>query len=822
MQETVQKGKWLGWMKKKQPTWNTIRQRRWFDQMIYKWNLPVIGMGFLLGRATILDSVSPFAIAYLAVIFHLARKQWLAVMGSLILGAVTVNTQHAIHIAVALICVLFMQKVFQWMGKGQISYAPFVVGLSSGVAHLLRISDYQTFDWYQGLLIGVDLILSFILTFIFVHSLPIFTVRKKRISLRHEEIVCLVILVGSVLTGAMGMTVGDLSVAHVLSRYFILVLALVGGGLLGSSMGVVTGLILSLSNPEAILQISLLAFAGLLAGLFKEGRRIGVSIGFMLGSVILTLYDGGTSAVWMSSKESLIAIAFFMITPGLLFQMIERYIPGTLENQNAQQEYIKRLRDVTAAKVEQFRELFQELSFSFREDPGKHRQEDEDQVEQILSQVISQSCQGCRKYEACWEQNVMKTYQGMTDLMALVETDGKSQPVSAPPLWENYCVRPNQVIESIQEQYLDLEQHIFWREKMKESRRLVSDQLAGMAEVMSKLAGEIRHETQVLSAQEEQIHESLEELGLSITRVDIINLEEGKVEIEVVMPHRDGLDECRKLVAPLLTEILGEPIQVFRKVVTDGSPSATITLGSAQRFELKTGAATAAKGGGFVSGDSYCYMNLGTGKYAVALSDGMGNGKRAQDESNAALKLLRRLLQSGMSEDRTVDTVNSILSLRTADEMFATVDLAMVDLNTAHGRFMKVGSTPGFIKRGNQVHMVSAANPPIGILKEIDIDPIEMQLEPGDLVIMMTDGIYDAPRHTQNKDAFIKRMITEIDTKDPQDFADLLLEKVVRHREGNIGDDMTVVVSKVERHAPEWSTIRLPGVHRIERSQPAI
>lgn len=79
-----------------------------------------------------------------------------------------------------------------------------------------------------------------------------------------------------------------------------------------------------------------------------------------------------------------------------------------------------------------------------------------------------------------------------------------------------------------------------------------------------------------------------------------------------------------------------------------------------------------------------------------------GNGQRAQAESSAALKLLRRLLQAGMNEERAVDTVNSILSLRSADEMFATIDLAIVDLNTAEGRFMKIGSTPGFIKRGKR------------------------------------------------------------------------------------------------------------------------
>lgn len=792
------------------------KQRRALYRLATMWNVPVMVMGFLLGRATILDTLSPFAIAYIAVIYHLARKQWFAVMMALILGSATLGPLKAVEMSGMLMIWLLLQKGWDWLGKGQIHYAPFVVGACNIAAHLIE-GLMGGFNPVKGIVAAVDVLLSLILTFIFVHALPLFTVKKKRIALKHEEIICFVILLGTVMTGTMEWYLADLSVVNVVSRYTILLFALIGGGMLGSSLGVVTGMILSLSDTKAVTQISLLAFAGLLAGLFKEGKRWGVAIGFLLGSAILTLYEGGSGAMWMSLKESGCAVLLFLLTPKRLVESLSRFVPGTMENQLAHQEYIKRLRDVTAAKVAQFTELFQELSFSFREDATKHRKEHEEQVNFFLSEVMYEACSGCPRYTECWDKQVMKTYQGMTDLMAMVETSGAKE-LPVPPFWELHCMRGEKVVESIQKQYARYEQNIYWKEKMQESRRLVSDQLAGMAEVMEKLAKDIRHETQVMALHEEQIHEALEELGLSIQRLDIINLEEGKVEIEVVMPEREGLDECRKLVAPLLTEVLGEPISVYRKVIKDGTHGAVITLGSAQRFELKTGAANAAKGGGAISGDSYCYMNLGTGRCAVALSDGMGNGQRAQEESNAALKLLHRLLQSGMSEERAVDTVNSILSLRSADEMFATVDLAIIDLNTAKGRFMKIGSTPGFIKRGKQVMMLSASNPPIGILSEIEIEPLEMQLEPGDLMILMTDGVYDAPERAANKDAVMKRLISEIDTKDPQDFADCLLEKVVRYHEGRISDDMTVVVAKVERYAPEWSTIRLPGVEPLKRT----
>lgn len=804
--EKKEKKVMMGWLK-----------RHWLHAIWNLWNLPVLLMGFLLGRAMILESLSPFASAYLAVVLYLARKQWPLVTAMLILGSASWSMEQAQKTAIMLFILLLGRRLFIWMKKDVLDYAPLLV-LCSGLVGQSIWLLWNGWTPYQLMLSGVELLLSGLLTFIFVHSLPIFTVKKKRIFLRYDEIVCLVILLGSVLTGLIDWIVGSFSILHIFSRYLICLLAFVGGAMLGSALGVVTGMIISLSEPQNIVQIALLTFAGLLAGLFKESKRAGAACGFLLGAAILSLYHQQHQVMFVSIGETCIAILFFLFTPKSWLHFLARFIPGTPENQTLHQDYVRRLRDVTASKVDDFVHLFRDLAQSFGEDVGDKRRNHEAYLQTFVEQITEGVCRNCHRSQRCWEMNVVRSYQEVVDLMAYVENHSEG----IPSTWDAYCIKAEQVAAEVRSQYQHEGEYRFWREKVEETRRIVDKQLTGIAEVMEQLSAEIRHETQVLSAQEDMIHEALEELGLSIQRVDIINLEEGRVEIEVTMPYRDAFDECKKLIAPLLTEVLGEPIAVYRKVIKGHTGGSLITLGSEQRYRLQTGVANTAKGGGFVSGDSYCYMNLGTGKYAVALSDGMGNGRRAQAESNAALQLLRRLLQVGMNEETAVETVNSILSLRSTDEIFATIDLALVDLHTAKARFMKIGSTPGFIKRGDEVFMLAAANPPIGILNQIDIDPVEMELQPGDLLIMMTDGVYEAPRHVMNKDAFMNRMIAEIDTRHPQDFADTLLEKMVRYHQGRIGDDMTVLVSKVERHVPEWSTIRLPGMQKVERPQVAL
>src|SRR5690606_40561703 len=93
-----------------------------------------------------------------------------------------------------------------------------------------------------------------------------------------EEVISLIIMLASVMTGTIGWHIYDLSVEHIFSRSLVILFAFIAGATVGSTVGVVTGLIFSLANVGSLFQISLLAFSGLLGGLLKEGKRAGTAI----------------------------------------------------------------------------------------------------------------------------------------------------------------------------------------------------------------------------------------------------------------------------------------------------------------------------------------------------------------------------------------------------------------------------------------------------------------------------------------------------------------------------------------------------------------
>ena len=381
--------------------------------------------------------------------------------------------------------------------------------------------------------------------------------------------------------------------------------------------------------------------------------------------------------------------------------------------------------------------------------------------------------------------------------------------------WDKHCTRSNKVYDAIGQELMYYQANQKLKKQVQESRKLVAEQLLGVSEVMGNFALEIQRERENHHKQEEQILESLQEFGIQIEQVEIYSLIKGNVDIDMTVPFSNGHGECEKLIAPMLSDILGETIVVnSEESATYGNGFSHVTFRSAKAYVVETGVSHAAKDGGFVSGDSYSMIELGFGKFAVAISDGMGNGERAHLESMETLSLLQKILQSGIEEKVAIKSVNSVLSLRTTDEVFSTLDLAMIDLQDASAKFLKISATPSFIIRGNKIMKIQASNLPMGIFQEFEVDVVGEQLKAGDILIMMSDGVFEGPKHVENYDLWMKRKLQELQTDDPQQIADLIIEEVIRSRSNYIDDDMTVVVSKIKHNTPKWASIPMENYRK--------
>lgn len=772
-------------------------------------------VGFLLGRALILAKLTPFSLPFFASVYLIRRDRAPIALVGLVAGAATISLTNAAFTFVITLLFLIIFKMSEKWVKNEMRSVPFFVGIILGVSKLAEsflLSNQLTL--YDGMMAGVQASLSFILTLIFLQSIPLLTLNNRKQLLKTEEIVCLIIMLATILTGTIGWKAYDLSIEHIMSRYLVVVFSFVAGATVGSTVGVVTGLIFSLASVSSFSNMSLLAFSGVLGGLLKEGRKIGVSIGLFISTLLIGMYGEGSGSLSITVLETSAAVFLFLITPQGYLSRLAKYIPGTQEYTAEQQKYMRKMRDVTAQRVEQFSSVFHAISKSFSKvDENPPEGDNEREMDYFMSNVTEKTCQTCFKKEQCWVKNFNTTYAYMEEIIH--ETDQKDGNISAKLSreWEKHCTRSKKVYETVQQELTYFQANQKLKKQVQESRKLVADQLLGVSEVMDNFAKEIQRERENHHKQEEQIMEAMQGFGIQIEQVEIYSLEQGNVDIEMTTPFCNGHGECEKLIAPMLSDILRETIVVNKEeCATYSNGFCHVTFRSSKAFTIETGVAHAAMDGGFVSGDSHSTIELGFGKYAIAISDGMGNGERAHYESKETLQLLQKILQSGIEEKVAIKSVNSILSLRTTDEIFSTLDLAMIDLQNASAKFLKIGSTPSFIKRGDKVIQIQASNLPIGMIREFEVDVVSEQLKAGDLLIMMSDGVFEGPKHVGNYDLWMKRKIQELETNDPQAIADLIIEDVIRSRSGFIDDDMTVTVAKIKHNTPKWGTIPVPKV----------
>nr|WP_175637976.1 stage II sporulation protein E [Metabacillus schmidteae] len=768
-------------------------------------------IGFLLGRAIILSEVLPFALPFFGAILLMKRDKALLVGLSLMLGGLTISFQVASVILISIIGFLILNRLVSYVSKDQLKVLPFVIFGTVAITRLAYSFAIKTeLMLYDYMMAGVESGLSFILTLIFLQSIPLISARKYKQSLKIEEIICIMILLASVMTGLVGVSFQNLQAEHIFSRYIVLLFAFIGGSSIGCTVGVVTGLILSLANVGNLYHMSLLAFSGLLGGLLREGQKLGTAIGLLVGSVLISLYGQGSADLMTTLSESMIAILLFLLTPKAVTARLAKHIPGTNEHAQEQQQYVRKIRDVTAHRVDQFSQVFHALSESFATfyDKDEHDDSEQRETDLFLSSITESTCQHCFKKEKCWVENFDKTYDLMQKIMHENKKNTYQSNMKLRKDFDRHCSKASKVEETIEQEINYFQANLKLKKEVQESRRLVAEQLLGVSNVMGDLSKEIRRERENHFVQEEQILDALQNFGIEIVNVDIFSLEQGNVDIEMSIPFCNGHGECEKIIAPMLSDILEESI-IVKKEECANYPNGYchVSFGSAKKYRIETGVAHAAKGGGLVSGDSYSMIDLGVGKFAVAISDGMGNGVRAHFESNETIKLLQKILQSGIEEKVAIKTINSILSLRTTDEIFSTLDLAIVDLQDGNSKFLKIGSTPSFVKRGDKIIKIQASNLPMGIIDEFDVDVVGEKLKAGDLLIMMSDGIFEGPKHVENHDLWMKRKISEMKTTDPQEIADLIMEEVIRTRSGKIEDDMTVVVSAIEHNTPKWASI---------------
>lgn len=197
------------------------------------------------------------------------------------------------------------------------------------------------------------------------------------------------------------------------------------------------------------------------------------------------------------------------------------------------------------------------------------------------------------------------------------------------------------------------------------------------------------------------------------------------------------------------------------------------------------------------AGDSFDYALSGPTVH-MALFDAMGHDNAAGLLSNLTVGAFRNARRSGTDLEDMPAEVEKILTEEFVRSRFTTGIMAELDTDTGTFRWVNCGHLPPVLLRGQNAVRTLGCEPthPLGMDFEVPVHVCSEQLQPGDRILMYTDGMVEA-RDSRGEefgiDQFVRFIVRqEADQLPVPETLRRLIHAVLAHHEGKLGDDATV------------------------------
>jgi len=145
-----------------------------------------------------------------------------------------------------------------------------------------------------------------------------------------------------------------------------------------------------------------------------------------------------------------------------------------------------------------------------------------------------------------------------------------------------------------------------------------------------------------------------------------------------------------------------------------------------------------------ISGDYYDVISLPDGRLAFAIADVSGKGISAAILMSNVHAVLRMLASSGRAPGSLFADLNRHLLQVSGNSQFITLFYAEWDRATRRLHYINAGHLPSLLLGGRERLRLGASGPPLGLLEDAAYTAGEVELSPGDLLALYSDGVTEA------------------------------------------------------------------------------
>lgn len=670
---------------------------------------------------------------------------------------------------------------------------------------------FLLYDLFLSIITGV---VTYIFYKIFANSLIVISEFDIKKAFTVEEVVGASLML-SIATCAFGeLSILGVDVKTVISIFIVLVLGWKQGILIGATSGVTIGAVLGIIGSGEPALVASFALSGMIAGILSRFGKIGVILGFIAGNILLAYVTNGNTVSIIYLKEIVLASLGLLLVPKNVEINIEDFFDKNLYLPVGASYNFENKTD-TIYKLNTVSETINEMSRNYKEEELKKGQAIENSKDAFIMEVEERIEN--RKDNILYEELVENKENITSDIFDILQNNGEITKEDILKLLEKrneYVLGfedfdTNMKIEEDIKSMARLLNEIYkigklnnlWKQRINENKKVISSQLDGVSKAISNVANSIKSEEASFEEEKKEIKLLCKQKGNEVLDINIKKEKSGRFIVNLYINSCKDEEKCKiEDIEKVLSKVLKDDIVLQREVCGREEQNLCKQIYmSKDRFSIQIGIAHDKKKESAVSGDYSNQTRLDDGKYLISLSDGMGSGPEARKSSQIAVKMLTRMLSSGFDRDTSMELINSSMYINSKEDMYATLDIAILDLYSGNMEFMKNGACPTFIKNKKEVTVVKSISLPAGILDKIDLVVYDKDLSDGDIIVMCSDGILESNQEYENKEIWIKNLLEEIETENVQKIANIILKESIDNYFGSAKDDMTVIVMKIKK-----------------------
>lgn len=672
------------------------------------------------------------------------------------------------------------------------------------------------FYLYDAMLITIYSISTYIFYKIFTNSLTVISDYGNKQVFSIEEVIGASLLIAIAVSAIGKFCIFNFSIRNIICIFLVLLLGWRNGALVGATSGITVGIVLGIISDGNPSIIAAYAISGMIAGLLNKFGKIGVIVGFILGNVIIAYSANGGAKNIIMFQEILIAAIGLLALPKKTKINIEDILPKT----KMLPEAVGKIEasPETMLKLDSISETISQMSKNYEKDTfydnsikifehavEKHIPEIEDNVlydyltqnsEKIIIDVFNYITK-----EGIFTQNGLISILAKHSIYILNSDEDRTNVKVVDDV--------RAVVKLFNLAYEDCKKEVIWQKKISEKNRNMSQELNSVKDAIDDISKGITKESNEIVGNkfenvEKKIKQNLLTNNISVNDIHIKQDDSGRLVADIYTGLCDDEfgEKCPiKRIHRVIENTLDSGFTIQSQVcgIRQNTKQCRFTFLENDKFVLQTGVAKAKKYSSISSGDSNTQIKLGDGKYLIAISDGMGSGPYARKNSKIAISMLERLLNSGFDKNTSINLINSAILNANSEEMYATLDIEILDLFAGKAEFLKNAACPTYIKRNRNVTMINSNSLPAGIINNAKVDCFDTDLQDDDIIVICSDGIIESNAEYDNKELWVKNLLEDIQTDIPERIADIILKESIDNNMGKPRDDMSVIVSKVMR-----------------------